>query len=159
MIAILVLFAAQSASNKLPSSQALPPPLEEEQAVLAPINRLFAAINAKDGTQILSLAKPEGRLTAVTDTQTVKVLGWNEYAARFKPGEGPALAERFAGEPAVEIDRDVAMVWAPYEFLVDGKVVACGTDHFDVIREAGRWKVLNVTWSQHTRGDCAAPSR
>src|SRR3546814_6159289 len=60
--------------------------------------------------------------------------------------------ERFTGPPAVEIDGDIAMVWAPYTFLLDGKPHHCGIDHFDLIREGIQWKVLNVTWSQRTTG-------
>src|SRR3546814_4268831 len=65
--------------------------------------------------------------------------------------------ERFTGPPAVEIDGDIAMVWAPYTFLLDGKPHHCGIDHFDLIREGIQWKVLNVTWSQRTTG-CGARS-
>ena len=155
MITLFLTLAAQMASGKLPPAKALPPPTADEQAVLAPINGLFAAIHAADGAQVLAIAKPEGRLTAVTGTQPAKVLSWSEYAAGFKAG-GPLLEERLVGQPAIEIDRDVAMVWGPYEFLVAGKVVACGTDHFDLIREGGQWKLLNVTWSQRKPGDCAA---
>jgi hypothetical protein len=157
MIAALFLaLAAQSASSKLPPAEPLPPP-SEEQAVLAPINGLFAAIKTKDGARILALSNPEGRLTAITGNEPAKVRSWSEYAAGFKPDEGPSFEERLVGEPAVEVDHDVALVWAPYEILSDGKVVACGTDHFDLIREGGQWKLLNVTWSQRKPGDCAAP--
>jgi len=155
MIAIVMLIAAQSASNKLHAAQALPPPSAGEQLVLAPINALFAAIEAKDSARIIALAKPEGRLTAVIDQQTVRVLNWNEYASSFKTGVGPVFTERLVGEPTIEIDRHISMVWAPYEFLADGKVVACGIDHFDLIRNGGQWKLLNVTWSQRKPGECA----
>ena len=47
------------------------------------------------------------------------------------------------------------MVWSPYVFTIDGKVHHCGVDHFDLVREAGAWKVLSVTWSQRTAG-CTA---
>ena len=46
------------------------------------------------------------------------------------------------------------MVWSPYVFTIDGKVSHCGTDHFDMVREAGRWKIANLTWSKRTTG-CA----
>ena len=72
------------------------------------------------------------------------------------PGEGPALEERLVGAPAIEIDGDIAMVWSPYVFLVDGKLSHCGTDHFDLVREAGQWKVLNITWTKR-KTDCPAP--
>ena len=32
----------------------------------------------------------------------------------------------------VRIDHDLAVVWAPFEFLVDGRVDHCGTDLFNL---------------------------
>ena len=59
-------------------------------------------------------------------------------------------------DPAVEVDGDVAMVWAPYTVTVNGTVDHCGYDHFDLVREQGQWKVLNVTWSASHTGCTAA---
>jgi hypothetical protein len=59
-------------------------------------------------------------------------------------------------DTAIEVDGDIAMVWGPYTFTVNGKVHHCGVNHFDLVRDGGSWKVLNVTWSQRTTG--CAPS-
>jgi hypothetical protein len=159
MLSILLALAAQ-ASSSLPPAKALPPPAGDEQAVLATINQMFAGMAAKDGAQILSHARPDGRLTGVRLTpgapSTIRSQSWSAFAAGFKPGEGPSLEERLVGMPAVEIDSDIAMVWSPYIFLIDGKLSHCGIDHFDMVREQGRWKVLNVTWTRRTT-DCPNP--
>jgi Putative lumazine-binding len=155
MISVFFAVAALSPSNKLPPAQALPPPASEEQAVLVPINRLFAAMAAKDGARMLAQVRADGRLTGVSENGT-KGSTWGEFAARFKPGEGPALEERLVGAPAIEVDGDIAMVWSPYIFLVDGKLSHCGIDHVDLVRDAGQWKVLNITWTQR-KTDCPAP--
>ena len=47
------------------------------------------------------------------------------------------------------------MVWSPYVFTIDGKLSHCGTNHFDMVRDATGWKVQNVTWTQRTT-DCPA---
>ena len=155
MILILLALAALSPSTRLPAAEALPPPASDEQAVLVPINQLFAAMTAKDGARILAQARADGRLTGVSE-EGAKSSSWNDFAARFKPGEGPALEERLVGAPAIEVDGDIAMVWSPYIFLVDGKVSHCGIDHFDLVRDAGQWKVLNITWTKR-KSDCPAP--
>ena len=59
---------------------------------------------------------------------------------------------RYNGFPAVEIDGDIAMVWAPYTFLVDGTPQQCGAEHYDLVRQKGVWRVLNVTRSSRTTG-------
>jgi hypothetical protein len=45
----------------------------------------------------------------------------------------------------VRIDRDIATVWAPLEFLIDGKIDHCGTDSFQLIRLDGKWLIANLT--------------
>jgi len=64
--------------------------------------------------------------------------------------EGPA--GRVRDRLALEIDGDIAMVWAPFVVRVGGKVSNCGIDHFDLIRENGAWKVMNISFSSRTTG-------
>jgi hypothetical protein len=154
MISLLLALAAQASTNRLPPAQALPPPSSEEQAVLQPINGLFAAMAAKDQARIAAQVRQDGRVTRVGGAAP-SGMSWAEFAAQFKPGEGPALQERLVGMPAVEIDGDMAMVWAPYVFHIDGKLSHCGIDLFDMVREQGAWKVLNITLTKRTEG-CAA---
>jgi Putative lumazine-binding len=155
MISVLLALAAISPATRLPPAEALPPPATEEQAVLVPINQLFAAMTAKDGARMLAQVRSDGRLTGVSEGGA-KSSSWSEFAGRFKAGEGPALEERLIGAPAIEVDGDIAMVWSSYVFLVDGKLSHCGIDHFDLVRDAGQWKVLNITWTQR-KTDCPTP--
>ena len=147
MIELLLMLAAQTSAGKLPPAQALPPPAAEEQAVLAPIDALFAALEAGDSAAVLRVVYPDGRVTAVGTLRSgtgLRQESWTQFAARLKPGEG--FSESIS-DPAIEIDGDIAMVWAPFVVRVDGKVSNCGVDHFDLVRENGAWKIMNLTFS------------
>ena len=139
---------------------ALPPPADDEAAVLAPLNAWFAGIDAADADAIRAQLRIGGgggatvAGTRATGESFVRHLTWEEYLANIKPGEHK-YQERFTSAPAVEIDGDIAMVWGAFTLYEDGKPRTCGVDHFDLIRENGQWKVQNVTWSQRTTG-CAA---
>ena len=86
-------------------------------------------------------------------TTAVTTSDWPAFAAKLgKPG--PKLAETFTGMPAIEIDGNIAMVWGSYTFTVDGKPSHCGTNHVDLVRDGGRWRINNITWTQRTTG-CA----
>ena len=149
---LLIALAAQASSTKLPPAQALPPPVGEEQAVLAPINQLFAALEAGDSAGVLRVVYPDGRVTAVGTLRTgtgLRQESWTQFAARLKPGEG---FRESISDPAIEVDSDIAMVWAPFVVRVDGKVGNCGVDHFDLVREGGAWKVMNISFSSRTTG-------
>ena len=154
---LLALALAQSASDKLPPANPLPYTDADTANVLTPVNALLAAIAARDGAAILAQVRPDGSATAAVErpdgTRAIRRQGWAEFAAQVRPGP-ERYAERLL-DPAVEVDGDVAMAWSPYVFTVDGRVDHCGADHFDLVREGARWRILNVTWSQRTTG-CGA---
>jgi hypothetical protein len=152
MNAWLLALALQSASGGLPPAQALSPPTGDQPAVLEPINRLFDALAAGDAAGVLKVVYPDGRVTAVGTLRSgtgLRQESWTQFAARLKPGKG--FLETIS-DPAIEVDGDVAMVWAPFVVRVDGKVSNCGFDHFDLVRENGAWKVMNLTFSSRTSG-------
>ena len=155
MIHYLLLAAlALQSSDKLPPAGPVPPPPFEEAGVLAPIYETFRALETQDSTALLRLVHPDGRVTAVGTLASgftgVRSSSWTEYAARMKPGNG--FKERITN-PAVEVDGDVALVWAPFTIERDGKIVACGYDHFDMVRQDGTWKIMNITFSSRLT-DC-----
>ncbi|MGB5078786.1 MAG: hypothetical protein WBO17_15000 [Sphingorhabdus sp.] len=149
LISALVLLAAEP----LPPANPLPPPEFNDAQVLATIDAAFVALEAGDGTALLRHAYPDGRVTAMgtlRDGSTgLRSSSFAEYAGRMKLGTG--FVERVTN-PVIEIDDDVAMVWAPFTISAEGKVVSCGTDHFDLLRQDGIWKIMNLTFSSRLTG-------
>ena len=147
----IVLFLAMQSTGKLPPADPIPAPSVAEAAVLAPVNEAFRALGAQDATALLRIVYPDGRVTAVGTLASgfsgIRSSSWTEYAARMKPGNG--FRERIAN-PAIEIDGDVALLWAPFTIEQNGKIVSCGYDHFDLVRQNNAWKILNITFSSRT---------
>lgn len=126
----------------------------DEAGVMAPIDAMFAGLAAQDGAAISAQVRSEGGATVAIErpdgSRIVRHLSWPEFTGNVRPG--PQRLEERMPERTVRIDGDIAMVWGQYQFLVDGQVHHCGVNHFDLVRENGAWKVLNVTWSQRTTG-------
>lgn len=146
--------ALAQSSDKLPPANPIPYEDAEAAPVLAAANRFLATLSANDPKALLDQVRAEGGATATDGARPVKRMSWSEFAVQIKP-DGHRYEEKLIG-PAVEIDGDIAMIWSPYVLLVDGKLAHCGTDHFDLVRENGQWKVLNVTWTQRKEG-CPQP--
>ena len=152
-VAVLLPLLALAAAQGLPPAKALPPPENDTAAVLAPINSVFAAFESGDAAAMLRYVYPEGRVTATgtrANSSGLRQQSWTEFSQRLQPGAG--FQERIS-DPAIEIDGDVAMVWAPFVVRVGGKVSNCGYDLFDLVRDNGTWKIMNVTFSSRTT-DC-----
>ena len=145
--------AAQTPPKQPPANQR-PADDAEARTVLAPITAVFAAFEAGDAAALLRHVFPEGRVTASgtrgNGASDLRPQTWTQFAEqRVKPES--AFQERIA-DPAIEIDGDIAMVWAPFVVRVGGKVTNCGVDHFDLVRENGAWKVMNLTFSSRITG-------
>lgn len=150
MLAILLALAAP-ASNKLPPAQALPPPTGDDQAVLDSANALLAAFNRGDQAEIMRWVYPDGRVTGTGTLPSGPILrqeSWTQFVQRV----GNTPFQESISDPAIEVDGDVAMIWAPFVVRIGGKVYNCGFDHFDLVRENGTWKTMNLTFSSRVTG-------
>lgn len=149
----LLSFLALTAAQPLPKAEPLPPPEFGDKAILEAIDAVFVTLEAGDGPALLKLVNPDGRVTGSgtfpSGFSGLRSSSFAEYAGRMKPGSG--FRERITN-PVIEQDGDVAMVWAHFTITVGGKVVSCGYDHFDLVRENGTWKVMNLTFSTRVTG-------
>ena len=114
----------------------------EEQAVLAPIRAMFDGMSRRDASVIKAPTLPGGTMVLMRDGKPVQMT-FEAFAERVgKPGK--AQIEERIHDPLIRIDNDLAVVWAPFDFLVDGKIDHCGTDLFNLVRVDGRWLIASV---------------
>ena len=114
----------------------------EEQAVLAPIHAMFDGMSKRDAAAIKAPTLPGGAMVLMRDGKPAQMT-FEAFAERVgRPGT-TQIEERIH-DPLVRIDNDLAVVWAPFDFLVDGKVDHCGTDLFNMVRVDGKWLIASV---------------
>ena len=151
MAMITMLPALALAAQPLPPADRLMPPDFGDKEIVAVVDALFAALETGDGPALLRLVYPEGRVTGrgtfPGGASGLRSRSFADYAARMTPGSG--FRERITNA-VIEQDGDVALGWAPFTVAIDGKVASCGYDHFDLVRESGVWKVMNLTFSSRT---------
>jgi hypothetical protein len=135
----IVFFAAIAAALVI---QPLGAQSADEQAVLAPIHEMFDAMAKHDVAAFKKPLLPGGSMVLMRAGKPNQ-LTFDAFADMVgKPGK-TQIEERIH-DPLVRIDNDLAVVWAPFDFLVDGKVDHCGTDLFNMVRVDGKWRIANV---------------
>lgn len=123
----------------------------DEQAVMVPITQMFDGMSKRDAATIKKPLLAGGSMVLMRDGKPTQMT-FDDFAARVgKPGT-TQIQERIH-DPLVRIDHDLAVVWAPFEFLADGKVDHCGTDLFNLVRVDGNWMIASV--ADTGRKDCA----
>jgi hypothetical protein len=114
----------------------------EEQMVLAAVEAMFDGMAKRNAAAIKEPLLAGGTMVLMRDGKPTQMT-FEEFAERVgRPGT-THIAERIH-DPLVRVDNDLAVVWAPFEFLVDGKVDHCGTDLFNLVRKDGRWLIAGV---------------
>src|ERR1700742_4741719 len=133
----------------------LPAQTPAEQAVLAPVNAMFDGMTKRDSTIIKAAFIPGATMVLMRDGTPAQMTA-DAFAERIGHPAHPSTAkiEERIHSPLIRIDNDLAVVWAPFDFLIDGKVDHCGTDLFNLVRKDGKWLIASV--ADTGRKDCPA---
>jgi hypothetical protein len=122
-----------------------------EEAVLAPIQAMFDGMTRRDAAAIKKPVLAGGTMVLMRDGKPTQMT-FEEFADRVGRPGATHIEERIH-DPLIRIDNDLAVVWAPFEFLVDGKVDHCGTDLFNMVKQDGNWTIASI--ADTGRKDCA----
>ncbi|KAJ7881917.1 hypothetical protein B0H13DRAFT_930894 [Mycena leptocephala] len=124
---------------------------EEQLAVLAVAEKFLQGIGAKDKDLMLAQILPSGGATLLRNGSPIftTLAGVVDRIPFDHPKE---IAEIISGQPTILVDRDLAMAWTPYEFLVDNVVTHSGTDIWSFAKQDGKWFVSSVADNAHKRG-------
>ena len=130
-------------------------------SALAVVVRLFEAMHAKDSLAI-----------AATFDTSAALLGYTRQGGQERVTRTPVaeFARIIAGIPAdteieesiwdseVRVDGNLAVVWTPYAFLINGAISHCGYDAVMLMRFATGWKIVVIADTRRWEG-CELPSR
>jgi hypothetical protein len=127
--------------------------------VLATVNSMFRAMATRDTALLRSVFEPGARLTGIRTRadgtealQTISVDQWVDFVAKDKR---PDWRER-AFEPEVRIERNLAQVWAAYDFHFGSAFSHCGVDAVQLLKRGGRWLIVSIADTYQKEG---CPSR
>lgn len=149
LIAILAVLSAHAlAAPPSPPAQA-GQQSDEKTSVLAALDRYVTAISTDDIKTMAAMQTPEGmtyRASAAEGGVMEVAPHPNSYWIDPSRVDGHSHRERY-WSPTVLVRGGIAVVWAPYEFWIDGKTSHCGIDVFDFVKIDGAWHVSNAMWT------------
>ncbi len=121
---------------------------KEKAAVLAAMDRMMTAVSSKDHATMEAMNMPNSMSwIASTDKEGKPVVRSRPNAEWAKPNPSPdKYLERYWA-PTVLLRGSLAVVWAPYEFWLNGQSHHCGVDVVDFVKVEGVWKVANLGWT------------
>jgi hypothetical protein len=143
-----------------PSPRTSPATTDDERAVLAVVDRLFAAMRAKDSAEMRRLFEPGARLvgmrTRPNGETVLQAQSWERFAAFNASDPREWIERRFDTE--VRIRGSLATVWNEYDFHFGSTPSHCGVDAFQLVRTSGEWRIAGVADTYETAGCPARPA-
>jgi uncharacterized protein YecT (DUF1311 family) len=122
--------------------------------VLQATHALFEAMEARDTAALRTLIHPRAQVVSVSE-RGVGVRTTDEWIPSVTRNPEP-LRERM-WDARVEVDGNLATLWAPYDFHLGERFSHCGFDAFTFVREGGAWKLITVAFTGRTAGCRTAP--
>lgn len=114
----------------------------QEQAAYRPLQLLLDGLSQRDEEIMRSQLMPGFHATLMRDKKPLE-LDREGFLGRLPKSGKETLLEK-VNDPVVKVDDNVAMIWAPYVFYIDGKRHHCGTNVVNVVNVEGRWLISAV---------------
>lgn len=151
-LAAASLMLAAPAPAQTPAQVA--PIVADSTGAMTAANAVMTAIGKKDEATLKALILPEALLLsqryAADGSVKTSIRTRDEWIAGLIGLKG--TPEERMTDPRLLIQHDLAHVWAPYTFDIDGKRSHCGIDSLGLARIDGHWRITSMTWTAETTG-------
>lgn len=128
----------------------------QQHEALSSVDALFTAMAGHDVAAARAVLLPGAAFVVHRPDGQVKMEHDTDFLDALAK-KGGAWRERI-WQPTVLVDGDLAQVWAPYDFHLDGKFSHCGIDSFSLVRQDGRWRIAGISYSVQLKGCATDPA-
>lgn len=119
----------------------------DREQVLAAIDTFLVGLRTKDTAIMNRFVDSTTRMTLLRPAAgggvRVVVMTGPQFITNVTAPTGPFLDEPIRN-PVVQLDADLASVWAEYQVRINGAVSHCGYDALHLVRRNGRWMFLSI---------------
>lgn len=116
---------------------------QQNQAIEKPIRNLFLGMKNADPELVKSAFTEDAVLQTITKNGIVKSEHVQDFIASVSKFPKGDLDERITIE-AIHTDGDLASVFTPYSFYLKEKLLHCGANSFQLVRQHNEWKIQYI---------------
>ena len=132
---------------------------DDRALILETVQKFFDSIEFRDRQLLESILVPNSLNISARELDDgeaqLNVMSYDEVVtALTRPGRN---AKERSWDETVLIQGNIAVVWTPYDFHVDGEFSHCGIDSFQLIKQDGQWLISNSSWTLETENCPASP--
>jgi len=123
---------------------------DSKQEVLNVVNEFFNTMEKKDSVAFNNLFIENAQAYSIRKKGDSTIVGNSILKASTSKN---TLKERLREEEiTIHINKNVAAVWAPYDFWIDNEHSHCGYEVFTLVKKDRYWKIASLTYSVNKEG-------
>ena len=117
-----------------------------EDEVMQTVHQFFDGMRKRDSTRVRSAFHEGARLLTVIhqDEPVLHEGSVDKFVEAVGTPHEEVWDERI-NHYEVNIDGDLASVWAPYTFYLGDQLLHCGVNAFQLFRSKEGWKIIQIT--------------
>ncbi|HEX4809040.1 MAG TPA: DUF4440 domain-containing protein [Bryobacteraceae bacterium] len=116
----------------------------------AVVQQFFDAMAAHDGAALSGLFTPEATVLSIRPDGASTATPQQKWVERVASSKDKFLERMW--NPKVLDHGSLAVVWADYDFHLNGVFHHCGIDSFTLIKTTAGWKIAGVAFTSETQG-------
>lgn len=119
-----------------------------ESEVMETVNLFLHSINTGDVALMAEISRPDAMnfIRVQADDGSFFTRARPQSYFLQESDDVREVTERI-WHPTIMVDEQVAVVWAHYDFYIEGEFSHCGIDIFNLLNDDGQWKIANATWT------------
>lgn len=120
----------------------------EKKAILSVVQAFFNVIETRDLDLAKQIMIPGGSTFSIRgwgDKKELRRQTYNQFMASI--AKESKKYKEVMHNPRVLIHKDIAMVWTPYTFYVNGKKSHTGVDSFSLIKVNQNWRIAGAIYN------------
>jgi len=119
----------------------------QEKEVQKTIDDFFVGLNTKDTTAIRKQCYKDIIVQTILKTKIgnqLKTDNFNDFLVSIATIPTEVIIEEKLLDYKIEVDGNLAHVWTPYEFYVNGVLSHKGVNSFTLLKENFDWQIIHV---------------
>lgn len=112
-------------------------------------------MSAHNADAARALFMPGAMLMAVHANGDVSNSTSEQFAIHIGEATEPWVERTW--DSKVLVDGPLAVVWANYDFHLNGKLTHCGVDSITLVKRSAEWKIAGITYTMRTSGCETSP--
>ena len=125
----------------------------EKDKILETVNKFLLVLETGDTALAKEILVNEGSNFSIREDGEFYKVRFTDYKTLIE--NLPKIRGKYReviSDPKILIHKNIAVLWAKYNFFIDGKFSHCGVDSFSLIKIEGKWKIASIIYTVEKKG-------